>query len=105
MVAVDAYGAAVTLANETVVDFPALTQVMNGVEIGTEVASSVWRAMRQALSEAITLKNKSHPAHGSNFDKKQRPEVQIIDWAKPISGDLKVVLTKYFQDKWGIYLK
>ncbi|WP_299011370.1 hypothetical protein [uncultured Shewanella sp.] len=100
----DPYDSAKVLTNGTVIDFPALTRVMDGVELGVEVRSSVWRKMRQDLSLAITLANKSHPAHGSNFDKNQRPEQQIKDWAGPIQGELKDELSDYFRIKYNIYL-
>lgn len=101
---VDPYAAPQILSNGTTVDWPALTEVMEGVELGTEVASGVWRAMRQSLSNAIVLPNKSHPAHGSNFDKKQRPEQQIKDWATPIAGPLRTALEAYFVAKYNLYL-
>ncbi len=102
--AVRTFAESVTLANGTVVDFPALIRVMDGVVLGVPVASKVWRSMRQALSEAITLPNKSHPAHGSNFDENQRPEVQIKDWANVISGELKLALEAFFRDRYNIHL-
>ena len=89
------------LANGTHIDYAALDRVMQGVEIGTQVAPNVWRAMRQALSDAITLPNKSHPAHGSNFNRNQRPEQQIRDWAAPLAGPLREALVKYFA-KYGV---
>jgi len=101
---VDPYAAPQILSNGTTVDWPALTEVMEGVELGTEVAPGVWRAMRQSLSNAIVLPNKSHPAHGSNFDKKQRPEQQIKDWATPIAGPLRTALEAYFVAKYNLYL-
>lgn len=101
----DPYAERGELTDGTIIDYPALVAVMDGVTLGEAVASSVWRAMRQALSLAITMPNKSHPAHGSNFNKKQRPELQIKDWAKPISGDLKAALTRFFHDKYGFDLE
>jgi len=101
----DPYAERGVLADGTLIDYPALVAVMDGVTLGEAVASSVWRPMRQALSQAITMPNKSHPAHGSNFDKKQRPEQQIKDWAKPISGDLKAALTRFFHGKYGVDLE
>ncbi|MEO7733402.1 MAG: DUF4157 domain-containing protein [Kofleriaceae bacterium] len=101
--AVASYDKVVTLSNGTQVDYPALNKVMDGVVLGTAVAPDEWRAMRQALSEAITLENKSHPAHGSNFNKKQRPEEQIKDWATPIKGPLRDALEAYFRSK-GVWL-
>jgi hypothetical protein len=89
----------------TTIDFDALNSEMSGVQIGTRVAATVWRAMRQNLSAAITLPNKSHPAHGGNFNSPQRPESQIKDWANVISGDVKTKLTAYFKDKWQIDLE
>ncbi len=100
----DAYDEAETLADKTTIDWPAIVTVMSGVEIGTQVAPSVWRKMREDLSNAIALPNKSHPAHGSNFNKKQRPEQQISDWATPIVGKLKEKLAAYFLAKHGIYI-
>ncbi|MDQ1473949.1 MAG: hypothetical protein QOJ99_5429 [Bryobacterales bacterium] len=100
----DPYAAAVTLSNGTEIDYPALTAVMDNVVIGTEVSAAVWRKMREDLSSAITLENKSHPAHGSNFNKKQRPEQQIADWATPIKGPLKEALQKYFLAKYNLYV-
>ncbi len=101
----DPYAERGVLADGTIIDYPALVAVMGGVTLGDMVASSVWRAMRQALSLAITMPNKSHPAHGSNFDKKQRPEQQIKDWAKPISGELKAALTDFFHRRYGVDLE
>jgi hypothetical protein len=101
---VDPYAQAETLSNGTIVDWPALTAVMAGVQLGVPVSPNVWRAMRQALSNAITLENKSHPGHGSNFNSPQRPEQQIVDWATPIQGPLKVALSEYFQQKYRVYL-
>lgn len=100
----DPYGAAETLADGSVIDYPALAQVMDHVELGVLVQSGVWRAMRQQLSNAITLKNKSHPAHGSNFDAPQRPEQQIKDWANVISGELKAKLQAFFVARYNLYL-
>ena len=92
------------LTNRTIIDYDSLNAVMDNVEIGVEVSPVIWRKMRQNLSTAITLPNKSHPAHGSNFNKKQRPEQQIKDWAKVISGELKEKLTQYFHIKYQIDL-
>jgi hypothetical protein len=101
----DPYAAAETLVDGTVIDYPALVSVMDTVELGVQVPASQWRLMREHLSKAITLKNKSHPAHGTNFDKPQRPEQQIVDWANVISGELKEKLSTFFQAKYQIYLK
>lgn len=98
------YKSIFTLKNGTLVNFPALIAVMSGVEIGISVPSKTWRKMRADLSAAITLSNKSHPAHGSNFDENQRPEQQIKDWATPISGELKTVLADFFRTQYDIYL-
>jgi hypothetical protein len=104
VVAVDPYAVAQTLTNGTRVDYPALTAVMNGVIIGQEVTPSVWRPMRQALSAAITLPSKSHPPHDNSFNKNQRPEQQIKDWANPMKGPLRTAMENYFLAKYRIYL-
>lgn len=101
----DPYARAETLADGTIIDYPALVSVMDDVVLGEEVAAAKWRAMRESLSQAITLKNKSHPAHGTNFNKPQRPEQQIVDWANVISGELKEKLSAFFQDRYEIYLR
>lgn len=100
----DPYAQVERLANGTTIDYPALIRVMDNVTLGVEVTPDVWRQMRQDLSMAITLQNKSHPAHGSNFNKNQRPEQQIIDWANVIAGELKEKLAKFFREKYDIYL-
>ncbi len=96
-----------TLPNGTEIDWPALTAVLDGYDLGTgaeTVSVNAWKEMRKRCSEAITLANKSHPNHGSNFDKKQKPVQQIKDWADPIQGDLKVKLSTYFLSEYGVYL-
>ncbi|MGH4026232.1 MAG: hypothetical protein ACRDRV_16790 [Pseudonocardiaceae bacterium] len=101
----DPYATAETLTDGTVIDYPALVSVMDTVELGVQVPATEWRKMRERLSKAITLKNKSHPAHGTNFDKPQRPEQQIVDWANVISGDLKEKLSKFFLERYEVHLK
>lgn len=101
----DPYAEAETLDNGTVIDYPALVSVMDGVVLGVEVPATEWRRMRERLSQAITLKNKSHPPHSTNFNKPQRPERQIVDWANVISGELKEKLITFFQKKYGVDLK
>jgi hypothetical protein len=93
----EAFDRVVILSNGTQVDYPALDRVMADVALGVKVAPKVWRAMRQALSKAITLPNKSHPAHGANFNDPQRPEQQIKDWAAPLEGELREALSRYFR--------
>lgn len=100
----DPFATAETLPDGTIIDYPALARVMDGVVIGTEVTPAVWRKMRQELSDAITLKNKSHPPHGSNFNKNQRPEQQIADWAAVISGQIRAKLQAFFVQKYGLYI-
>jgi hypothetical protein len=91
VVGIRALDKVVTLSNGRI-DFPALNEVMDGVVLGTAVSPEAWRAMRRALSAAIALENKSHPAHESNFNQNQPPEQQIKDWAKPIKGPLRETL-------------
>jgi len=100
----DPYSGQEVLKNYTIIDYDSLNVVMDDVVIGVQVGPGIWRKMRQNLSTAITLANKSHPAHGSNFNDPQRPEQQIKDWAKVISGELKQKLTLYFHHKHGIDL-
>jgi len=100
--AANEYDAAETLTDGTTVNWPALVVVMTDVTIGTAVAPGVWRKMRENLSNAIALPNKSHPAHGSNFNKKQRPEQQIADWATPMQGELKRKLAEFFSAKYNV---
>jgi hypothetical protein len=100
----DPYAQAERLANGATIDYPALTRVMDRVQIGAVVKPAVWRQMRQDLSLAITLPNKSHPAHGSNFNQNQRPEQQIVDWANVIGGELKQKQATFFRARYGIYL-
>jgi hypothetical protein len=100
----DPYAQTEMLANGTIIDYPALIHVMDRVAVGEVVKPAVWRQMREDLSMAITLPNKSHPAHGSNFNQNQRPEQQIVDWANVITGELKQKLAKFFRERYNIYL-
>jgi hypothetical protein len=99
----DPYAAKETV-NGAIIDYPALRKVMANVEKGVVVQPDVWQKMRADLSKAITLPNKSHPAHGSNFNKKQRPEQQIVDWAAVIPDNIRVKLAKFFSTEYGIAL-
>lgn len=99
------YTKSATLADGAMIDYPALVGVMDAVTIGEAVAPKVWRKMRQDLCKAITLTNKSHPAHGSNFNSPQRPEVQIKDCFNPIKGPLKEALIAFFKKKYEIDLE
>jgi len=96
------YDAEETLTDGTTINWPALVAVMTGVTLRTEVKPAVWRKMREKLSDAIALPNKSHPAHGSNFNKNQRPEQQIADWANPMQGELKLKLAEFFKAKYEV---
>lgn len=98
------YGDVEVLENGTRIDWPALDGVMAGVEIGVQVQPSVWRKMRADLSAAISLPNKSHPPHGSNFNRKQRSEQQIADWLGPFQGALADKLTAFFNTRHGLAL-
>lgn len=102
--AVAPFSVAETLGSGTVIDYPALVVVMKDVKLGVEVKSKIWRAMRERLCEAITLPDKKHPVHQNTFDKNQRPEQQIKDWANVIGGEVKPKLAAFFLQTYGIHL-
>jgi Domain of unknown function (DUF4157) len=99
------YQGSEVLEDDTTIDYDALTAVMEGVTLGVQVGPSVWRQMRDDLSKAIKLPNKSHKAHGSNFNAPQRPEQQIADWLKPFLGALREALVGYFLTIWKLDLR
>ncbi|TDE94830.1 hypothetical protein EXU48_08525 [Occultella glacieicola] len=68
----------------------------------TPLPPAEWREMRKQLSLAIVMPNKSHPAHGSNFNKPQKAVTQVKDWANVLSPNildaLKPALNAQFGD-------
>jgi hypothetical protein len=92
------YNVPLELASGAEIKFPKLNAVVDNLVFGTEVQPKAWREMRESLSEAVMMPDKSHPPHGSNFNMPQRPEQQIIDWVKPIRAHVELhrVLAQYF---------